>query len=67
MMQQGRMVINAKGKVQAPPSADDVLALVADAVVRKQPLTLKPGEVRVLHDWLITLEQANPEKLIRSV
>ncbi len=64
---QGKNVISAKGKVSAPPSADDVLALVAEAVVHKQPLTLKPGEVRVLHDWLITLEQANPERLIRSV
>lgn len=65
-MDQGRFVINAKGRVKPPPSSDDVLARVADAVVRKQPVTLTPGEVRVLHDWLILLEQANPAKLIRS-
>lgn len=65
-MNQGQFVINGKGKVKGPPSSDDVLALVAEAVVHKQPLTLKPGEVRVLHDWLVLLEQANPSKLIRS-
>lgn len=60
-------VVSAKGKVKPPPSTDDVLALVAEAVVHKRPLTLQPGEVRVLHDWLVMLEQGNPEKLIRNV
>lgn len=64
---QGKNIVSAEGKVSAPPSADDVLALVAEAVVHKRPLALKPGEVRVLHDWLVTLERGNPEKLIRSV
>lgn len=62
---QGTNVVNANGKVKAPPSTDDVLALVAEAVVHKQPLTLNPGEVRVLHDWLVMLEQGNPERLLR--
>lgn len=66
-MLQGQFAINARGKIKSPPSSDDVLALVAEAVVHKQSLTLKPGEVRVLHDWLVMLERANPEKLIRSV
>lgn len=61
-----QFVINGKGRVKPPPSSDDVLALIAEAVVHKQSVSLTAGEVRVLHDWLVMLEQANPEKLIRS-
>lgn len=65
-MTQPSNIVKASGRVGLPPSHDDVLALIADAMIRKRTLTLTPGEVRVLHDWLVLLEQANPERLIRS-
>lgn len=64
---QDPFTVNAQGRVNPGPSIDDVLGLVAEAVVKKLPLSLKPGEVRVLHNWLVTLEQGNPERVIRSL
>lgn len=51
-IRQEDMTANLVGTVTAPPDLADILNKIAEAKTAKQPLTLTPGEVRVLFDHL---------------